>query len=238
MTDDQIKEKAVEFARKNKKKIAKRLTDKAIYPKEADPVSVFMAGSPGAGKTESSLELLKFIESEGGSPILRIDPDELRSEFEDYTGSNSWLFQHAVSILVDKIHDLALDNRQSFLLDGTFARYDAAEKNIRRSVRRSRYVQVLFVYQDPLQAWKFVEAREASEGRRIPIESFVEQYFSSRDVVHRIKAEFQRSVSIDLLVKNNDCSMRYYKDNVDRIDTHIPEKYTRESLIRALQKTR
>ncbi len=25
--------------------------------------------------------------------ILRIDPDELRNEFETYTGGNSWLFQ-------------------------------------------------------------------------------------------------------------------------------------------------
>lgn len=65
-----------------------------------------MAGSPGAGKTEASKALLEeFVEK--GRKVLRIDPDDLRSEFEHYSGNNSWLFQPAVSILVEKIHDLA-----------------------------------------------------------------------------------------------------------------------------------
>lgn len=44
----EISEEALRFARSNKKSIARRLTDKAIYPSEESPVSVFMAGSPGA----------------------------------------------------------------------------------------------------------------------------------------------------------------------------------------------
>ena len=63
-----------------------------------------MAGSPGAGKTEASLELLKKF---GESAVMRIDPDELRTYFSSYTGGNAWLFQRAVSVLVDKIHDMA-----------------------------------------------------------------------------------------------------------------------------------
>lgn len=39
-------EDALRFARSNKKIIARRLTDKLIYPPEEAPVSVFMAGSP------------------------------------------------------------------------------------------------------------------------------------------------------------------------------------------------
>lgn len=233
MSDEDIEFKAKEFARRNKKAIAKRLTDKAKHPPEKDPVSVFMAGSPGAGKTESSLELLAVL-SDNGQGVLRIDPDELREEFEDYTGANAWLFQGAVSIIVDRMLDLALDQKQSFLLDGTFARYDLAEKNIARSVKRNRFVQILFVYQDPRLAWGFVQAREAVEGRRIPKESFINQYFEARNVVNQIKIKFGRDVHIDLLVKENDCSMKYYKANVDRIDSHVPEKYNPESLSRAL----
>ena len=52
-----IEEEALDFARKNKKSIAQRLTDPSRYPPEEEPVSVFMAGSPGAGKTETSIEL-------------------------------------------------------------------------------------------------------------------------------------------------------------------------------------
>lgn len=47
-----IAEAALVFAQANKKPIAKRLTDPRVYLPEESPVSVFMAGSPGAGKTE------------------------------------------------------------------------------------------------------------------------------------------------------------------------------------------
>lgn len=81
MTPDEqrIWDDAIAFARANKKPIARRLTDKALYLPETEPVSVFMAGSPGAGKTEASVALLKHFDT----PVLRIDPDELRSENSD-----------------------------------------------------------------------------------------------------------------------------------------------------------
>ncbi|HBO3767475.1 zeta toxin family protein [Pseudomonas aeruginosa] len=220
---------AIAFARANKKSIAKRLTSPQIYAREENPVSVFMAGSPGAGKTEASIELLSQFD-EIGSKVLRIDPDELRSEFEGYTGGNSWLFQRAVSILVEKIHDLALDQRQSFLLDGTLANYEIAERNIQRSLRKGRTVLILYVYQRPDLAWEFVQARERVEGRKIPIEEFVRQYFAARDVVNRLKQRFGGSIEVDLLLKNNDGSHRVYEANIDRIDSHVPETYDRASL--------
>lgn len=222
-----IHDDAIAFARANKKAIARRLTNKVIHPPEDDPVSVFMAGSPGAGKTEASLELLNFFSD---SPPLRIDPDELRAEFPGYTGGNAWLFQAAVSILVEKIVDLAFDNRQSFLLDGTLANLDKARDNIRRSLMKGRYVQVLYVYQDPLLAWQFVQAREEAEGRRILPEHFVDQYFAARDVVNALKLEFGKEVHVDLLLKHIDNSSRLYKAGVDKIDYHIPENYSRPVL--------
>lgn len=97
--ETEISEQALRFARSNKKPIAKRFTDKSVYPPEESPVSVFMAGSPGAGKTEASIALVNLF---ADTPILRIDPDELRNEFEAYQGANSWLFQRGVSILVEK----------------------------------------------------------------------------------------------------------------------------------------
>jgi len=73
----EIQQIAIEFARKNKKSIAKCLTDKNIFVSEENPVSVFMAGSPGAGKTEVSIQLSDGF-SDDGTDVLRIDPDESR----------------------------------------------------------------------------------------------------------------------------------------------------------------
>lgn len=224
---------AVEFAKKNRTAIARRLTEPSIYVPEDHPVSVFMAGSPGAGKTEASIELLGGYEG-NGFKVLRIDPDELRAEFPNYNGENSWLFQRAVTPIVERIHDLALKQKQSFLLDGTLSNYDVAARNVGRSIRHNRAVQILYVYQEPMQAWTFVRAREAAEGRRIMPEHFVDQYFAARDAVNRLKIYFGRAIAVDLLLKNNDGSHRLYTAGVDQIDNHIPEKYSRADVRRMI----
>jgi predicted ABC-type ATPase len=217
----------ISFARSNKKAIARRRADRALYPPEEEPVSVFMAGSPGAGKTEASIALLNLF---ADTAILRIDPDELRSEFAAYAGGNAWLFQGGVSILVEKILDFAIDQRQSFLLDGTFSNLDVAKRNVERSLCKGRFVQILYVYQNPLLAWGFVKAREKAEGRRIRPEHFVDQYFAARDVVNALKLEYGGDVHVDLLLKHIDNSGRLYKAGVDKIDYHIPEQHSRADL--------
>lgn len=69
----EIKDRAIAHARENKKAIAKRETDRKIFVAEEDPVSVFMAGSPGAGKTEASIELLNNF-SNDGVQIIELTP--------------------------------------------------------------------------------------------------------------------------------------------------------------------
>ena len=107
-TEGLLIEAATLHAKAHKKRIAKEFTNPAVYIPEKMPVSVFMAGCAGAGKTEAAIELIAELDASGKSKIMRIDPDDFRSEFEGYTGNNSWMFQYPVSILVDKIHDMAL----------------------------------------------------------------------------------------------------------------------------------
>lgn len=223
--EKRVEQAAIEYAKKHRNEIARRLTDPAIFVPEANPVSVFMAGSPGAGKTEASIELIN-LKGADGAKVLRIDPDELRELLPGYTGENSWLYQRAVIPIVERIHDLALKQKQSFLLDGTLSSYGVAEKNAQRSLEKGRMVQILYVYQEPQQAWQFVQARETAEGRRIQPEDFVRQYFAARDVVNRLKAMFGKDIRVDLLMKNNDGSHQFYRAGVDQIDNHIPEKYS------------
>lgn len=229
--EQRVADEARRFARKNKKAIARRLTDLDVYPAEECPVSVFMAGSPGAGKTEASIELLDLV---ADASIVRIDPDEIRGEFAAYTGGNAWLFQGAVSILIDRMLDRVYKYKQSFLLDGTLSNYDVARKNIERSLRKGRSVQILYVYQQPMLAWQFVRDREAKEGRRIKRTDFIRQYFSAREVANRLKQEFGRDLRVDLLMKNNDNTSRWYKANVSRIDDHIKEGFTAAELEKQL----
>lgn len=151
-------------------------------------------------------------------------------EFEDYNGANSDLFQAATSILVDRIHDTVLKRSQSFILDGMLSKYEKAEQNISRPIRRSRTVRILYVYQTPQQAWKFVQDRRQVEGRHIPRDAFIEQYFAARDNANTLNRSFDNHIRLDLLFKNVDGTNRLYKSGIDQIDNHIPEKYSKDDI--------
>ena len=227
MAPEELERQAISYAKSNRTRIARELTDKNQFPPEARPVSVFMAGSPGAGKTEASKA---FLEEIGADNVLRLDPDELRELIPGYTGDNSYLFHRAVSFIVERTLDHAFKNKQSFLLDGTLASYDVAKKNIERSIRKERQVLILFVYQKPELAWEFVEAREKLEGRRILADTFIDQFFASQEVIRELKLKFGSQIQVDLLVKNNKGKTRFYHDNVQAIEHHLDEKFTREDL--------
>lgn len=235
---EKIKQAADEFARSNKKLIAKEMTDTLKYAPDEVPFSVFMAGSPGAGKTEVSKALINTLEVGKKHKVIRIDGDELRRLIPGYIGSNSYLFQGAVSILVDKIHDLALENRQTFLLDGTFSKYDKAVDNIRRSLTRNRLVMIFYVYQLPEVAWKFTEAREKLEGRNIPKSAFIDSFIESRETICRIRKDFDDKVVIFLVKKNFEThdvkEIITIAQNGKQIDDYLGKAYTKDDLEKLL----
>lgn len=229
--DRTVEEAALDFVAQNRRRIARDLTDQTTYPAEKLPVSVFMAGSPGAGKTEASQALIEQL----GGPVLRIDPDDYRDLIPGYNGRNSNLFQRAVSRIVDKVLDEAFAKSQSFILDGTLSNYEVASRNITRALSKGRFVQILYVYQEPCQAWRFVKDREALDGRNIPLEVFVDQYFSARNVVNRLKQELGRRIEVDLIIKSLDGGNRVYEGNIQAIDGYVKETYDYRSLREALE---
>ena len=77
----EISNGAVVYAKANRTALAKQLTSKERYPPDANPVSVFMSGSPELGKTEASKAFLDEIEANN---VIRLDPDDLRTYFPRY----------------------------------------------------------------------------------------------------------------------------------------------------------
>lgn len=73
-----------------KKTIAKNMIDHLPEEEEEEEeesaVSVFMAGSPDAGKTETARSMISQFKKEHGVEVVHIENDELRKEFEDYNG--------------------------------------------------------------------------------------------------------------------------------------------------------
>lgn len=196
-----------------------------------------MAGSPGAGKTEFSKAYLSIFENEIKHKVLRIDADELRVRVPGYTGKNSYLFQGSVSILVEKIHDLALDKKQAFILDGTFSKYEKAVMNIDRSLHRGRTVVVFYVYQTPEVAWKFTQSREALEGRNIRRDVFVQEFLESNSTIGKICEKYDGKVKIVLIKKNFETHAVDVAEVVKtkaEIDGYIGSTYTEEDFKKLL----
>lgn len=229
MTEEEaaIEQRAIEFAKANRTRIAREIACVKTYPGEDQPVTVLMAGSPGAGKTELSKAL---VENMGA--VLRIDPDDLRGYFPEYTGNNSRLVQRGVNRIVERLHDLVLHQRQSFLLDGTLASLAVAQRNVAESLRRNRTVIIVYVFQSPVLAWKFVQAREIAEGRNIPKAEFIRQLFAAKETVIELKKMYRLQIRVDVIIKNIDGSDAHIALNceADEIDALVKLEYSAEKL--------
>ncbi len=193
------------------------------------PVSIFMAGSPGAGKTEFSIRLIREILG-ARDTIVRVDPDEIRTWLPQYVPGKAEYFQEAVTLGVNKLHDYLKSKSYSFLLDGTFSKLNIAESNVQLSLDKGRPVFIQYVIQPPEIAWKFTQDREKVEGRNITRESFIEQFLASRDVVAEIKNTFGKKIQVDLIERNLQTGTYDFTFNIDHLDKYLPKKYSRDDL--------
>ena len=137
-----ISEDAIEFVKRNKKFIINKFVDDSRQKSFQAPISFFMAGSPGAGKTEFSKNFIRLVEksmsqklAEAGYSepftIVRIDGDDIREMLPGYVGNNSHLFQCAISLGVNKLYDYVLEKKLNVLVDGTFSSEKYAIENIK-----------------------------------------------------------------------------------------------------------
>lgn len=204
----------------------------AVEPPDASPYAIFMAGSPGAGKTEFSKHFLEI--SKLAREIVRIDPDQIRTKVLGYESGKAHLVQHATSKIVEKVYDEVLSRKMNFLLDGTFSNESKALENVKRALSHGYSVQINFVYQEPRVAWDFTKKREEAEGRNIPLDRFVEQFFESRRIVNLIKKKYDGKVAVDLIRRNIRAGNYDYSIDVDSLDGYIKDNYSPDDLIKEL----
>ncbi|MDP2838350.1 MAG: zeta toxin family protein [Candidatus Moranbacteria bacterium] len=230
MNDEEIRKSAQRFIQKNGELLVNTFASDAIYKPDDFPVTVFMAGCPGAGKTEVSIGLVEQFTS----PAVRIDADEIRKLCDGYTGVNAHLFQSAASIGVETLYNYCLEQKFNMVVDGTFA-HQKTVSNIEKSLKHGRKVIIYFVYQDPQVAWDFTKKREGVAQRRVTKESFVKGYCMSRVNVNEAKRQFGNQIELNLLVKNlaNDDVSTIFKD-ITVVDLYLKKIYTESELNNAI----
>jgi len=226
--DSKISQEAKIFVKREKKALIDKFANLEKYPSTEKPFSFFMAGSPGAGKTEFSKRLIEIM---APIPIVRIDADEIREFIPWYNGKNSDIVQGAAAIAVDKLNYYTLKHKQNSIMDGTFANYEIAHRNIINSLNKNRSIGVFYIYQDPIIAWDFTRKREKLEGRYVPKEAFIDAFFKAKENVQLIKEEFGDKIELNLVIKNIDNEDEDIKSDIKTtIDNLIETPYTKKSL--------
>lgn len=232
-----ISEKAYGYIKKlaKNKELYKMFASEEKYKSFLSPATFFMAGSPGAGKTETSKNFVKNLNEKYDFPIVRIDADEIRILCPGYDGSNAHLFQHAISFGVNQLYYYALKHNYNVLLDSTFSNINHAKSNIRLALERKREVYVYYIYQDPKIAWEFTLKREKIENRKITLDVFAKDFFQAKENVNTVKKIFNKKISIHLIKKDYKYNIDKFWINIDKIDNYIQFVYTQESLYNTLK---
>lgn len=225
-------------------------------PLRLSVISFFMAGSPGAGKTEFSRrymsdaidktdeKLMQFLVKNNidiesvDTLFIRIDVDEIREFLSQYQKTdvakgikgNAHVVQKAANRGLDMIREYCFKQGISFLQDGTFGNYDTMRGMIEKSLRTGREVQIFYIYLDPLVAWEFTQAREYLEGRNIIQEKFIEQFYNSQKNVERVKTEFGSRVKIHCVLKNDRNEVEAIRLDVPSVDNFLKMQYNKGSI--------
>lgn len=240
------REEAKKYLKENKQSLIEQFASLEKHPSVNDPFSIFMAGSPGAGKTETSKGLINSglikevfnFNCPGG--VVRIDDDEIRNFFREigYDGTNTDIFKPASNIGVEKIFDHALKNNQNLILDATFANYEKSKKNIERSLKCDRKVGIFYMYLDPVVAWNFTQIRFREEGRSISRDFFINSLFRAKENVNKIKEELGEKVELTLLERMYNKEKRAFDEkfsmNIENIDNYLKIKYNKKLLSKKL----
>lgn len=227
-----ISEDAVKFIKQNKKLLIERFANEKIFKPAEKPMSFFMAGSAGAGKTEYSKAVIKYL----GYPIVRIDADEIKDIIPQYNRSNAKLIQGASALGVEKLFDYVLKKRLHFILDSTFANFKIAHSNIKRTISKRNVAGIFYLYQEPLIAWEFTKKREKLKGRPVPKKVFVDSVFKSKENVLKIKSIFKDKIIVFFIKKNFLNEVEQSWSDIDNVDKYLKIPYTPKSLYKALKK--
>ncbi len=230
MNNEALAEEAKKYIKSHVDDLIEKFADTKKHPPVERPFSIFMAGSPGAGKTEFSKTLIKLLRGRGAAPIVRIDADEIRKIIPHYDGSDAHLLQGAAAIGVEKLFDHVQQSGQNAILDATFANYDKSRENVKRALGRKRGVVIVYLYQRPEVAWAVTKKRGVLEGRIVPREVFIDSFLNVRENVEKVKNEFGKDIILMVALKDVEFKTAKLYFDVAEVDKYLPRVYNREEV--------
>jgi len=129
--------------------------------------AIFMAGIPGAGKTE-------FVENFNSAvKLASIEHDKLVEYIDGYKPQDYYNYRKAGSVLVSRILDECLKHGYGFIFDGTLS-HKGGYRNIEKALKKQYRVQVVYIVQEAKLAWELTQDRELVKKRAIEKAGFID----------------------------------------------------------------
>ena len=199
-----------EWIRKHKREFINSLITKSGATPDGNPSAIFMAGLPGAGKTEFSKNLISNLRLN----VVRLDMDEIAANIEGYKPEIADRYREGASSLLNGAFDIVIKRGLDFIMDGTFSsKY--AQRNVCRAINHGYSVKIIYIYQDPKLAWHFTLEREKVEHRLIDLDGFVESYFNTiRNIYDVLNTTLTAKIALDIILKDGYNKSREIKSNV------------------------
>lgn len=218
-----------EWAKKNKKQIAREFIRNIEQQTSETPAAIFTAGLPGAGKTEFTVELIKGLDPKP----LRIDMDAIAQLIDGYKPGVADKFRGGASIILSRIYDEVIKKKINFVFDGTFSSGSAIE-NLERALKHGYKVKLYYIHQVPEIAWQFTKDRELIERRSIEIEGFKQTYFKLESNLREL-CNNHKDVTISLVIKDSKNKVGKLIENADdQLFELLPNFLTNEQLNAAI----
>lgn len=231
MCDDIIIQMQVrQWVKNHKKEFANKfIRESNAKPNIEEPSCIFMAGLPGAGKTEFS----KMIVAELPEPIIRIDMDEIASMIDSYKPEKADFFREGATNLQNEIFNRCKKGCYPFIMDGTLS----SEKPlncIRSAIRKGYKVSVVYILQDPVIAWRNSREREKIERRRIDLDGFIASYSKTINNLILLRDDDRIDISIIVKNKNSKTIERINVSSQEQFDKYVKIQYSNEQLRKVL----
>lgn len=185
MINSSLSENIIAWTKSHKALITNHIITEHNYISSPQPTAIFMAGLPGAGKTEF-LNRIKISDTD----FVNIDLDQLVENISEYSPKNYYLYRNAANLLVESLLDKVINKHLNFALDGTFA-HNQALKNIKRALDHNFHVHIFFIYISAQQAWHNVKMRETLTHRPIDRKGFASTSRNLIPILQKALEEYQ-----------------------------------------------
>jgi len=217
LTKDEIQKEALEYFKKNKKRIFETFIENKKDTKRVR----FSAGASGAGKSE-------FVKTLNEHTKLNvIDTDEIRKLFPYYSGANAELFQRASIKTVEYLLDNCFKYNYAFILDTNLASFEVADKNIQRALERDYQIEIFFIYRNYEDCKRLTIIREKNENRKVPDSVFNQKAIGSLDTFKKLVDKYGFMPNMYLLIIDLEKNEILTNDNQPELINRL-ELYSQE----------